>query len=95
MQIKQAISNWANRWFFVKEKKPRLVIGLSSALIGVTVGAFADHSMRAQGVARVGSLLLAYITCMAVSFILAFTIWGFYNLCSWLVRDKTENIDKT
>jgi hypothetical protein len=37
MQIKQTISDWANRWFFVKDKKAALTIALLSVGIGLAV----------------------------------------------------------
>jgi hypothetical protein len=33
MQLKKAISDWANKWFFVAEKTPRVTIALVSPWI--------------------------------------------------------------
>ena len=37
MQIKQTISDWANRWFFVKDKKAALTIALVSVGVGLAI----------------------------------------------------------
>jgi hypothetical protein len=95
MQIKKAISDWANSWFFVKEKKPRVIIGIGSALIGVAAGVGFDFQLRAQGVFREASQLTGLIVCLAVGFLVLIPTCGIYNLCRWLVRDKSAKMDKT
>jgi hypothetical protein len=93
MQIRKAISDWANKWFFVREKAPRVTIELGSAAIGVAVYIFVDINYgRAAGsfLAHGTFKLIGLVLGIAIYVILSFSICGIYNLCKWLIGAKAK-----
>jgi hypothetical protein len=93
MQIQKAISGWFNKWFFVREKTPRVTIVLGSAAIGVAVYIFVDiYYGKAAGnfVAHGAFKLLGLVLGIAIFVIVCLSICGIYNLCKWLIGTKAK-----
>ena len=88
MQIKKTLSDWLNRHFFVKERTPRVIIGVGSALIGVAVGIYVDFSLRVDEgfFGRQAAKLIGLIACLATGFIVLFPVSGIYNICKRLIE---------
>lgn len=82
MQIKKAINDCANRWFFVKEKKPRVIIGMSGVAVCVVIYFIIQHCIRTESyLVRVASRFIGFVAALAISGILVLFAFGTYNLC--------------
>ncbi|MDR3459382.1 MAG: hypothetical protein P4N60_18290 [Verrucomicrobiae bacterium] len=90
MQIKKAISDWANKWFFVKEKKPGLVIALVAVAVGLAAGITVDLSGRSDDNfwARQAAKGLGLIVGLVISLTLWLAISGAYNLYKRFANKK-------
>jgi hypothetical protein len=82
MHIKKAINDWANKWFFVKEKKPALVIVLVSVAVGLAAGITVDLSGRSDDNfwIRQAGKVLGLIVGLVITLALLLAISGAYNL---------------
>jgi hypothetical protein len=96
VQIKKTLNDWLNRHFFVKEKMPRLIICMGSALIGVTVGFYLDFSIKADGdfwdgqAAKVIGLMASATTTLIVFFLTC----GIYNYYKRFVGKRSSKTGK-
>lgn len=94
MQIKKAISDWANKWFFVKEKKPSLIIALVSVAIGLAAGIFVDLSGRSDDNfwVRQVAKVLGLVVCLVIGLTLFLAMSGGYNFCKRFADKKSGKV---
>lgn len=87
MQIKQAISEWANRWFFIKERKPRVAIGLSSVAVGLAVGIGLDIYRRTHGefflnhYGRIFDVSVRFVAAIVTTVVVLLFVSGIFKIC--------------
>jgi uncharacterized membrane protein YczE len=91
MQIKKAMNAWANKWFFVTEKKPRVIIVLVSLAIGLAVGISVNLHGRSDDNFWVhqAAKFIGLIATVAIGVIVLLVTSGIYNVCKWLA-DKNQ-----
>jgi F0F1-type ATP synthase assembly protein I len=92
MQLTKVINDWVNRWFFVKEKKPRVLIGMSGVVVSVAVYFFIQHYTRTESfLVRVVFRLIGFAAALAISLILVLLACGTYNVCKKYLDKSHRN----
>jgi uncharacterized membrane protein YqgA involved in biofilm formation len=86
MQIKKTLNGWLDRCFFVKEIKPRMIIVISTVIIGVVIGVSIDSALEAKvdELGRQAAKLVGFLTGLVACLGLLLLTSGLYNLCKRL-----------
>lgn len=98
MKVIRTLSEWANKHFFVKESKPRIIIGLASVSIGLAADILLDAYRRMEKVPDQYLWLTGaparFIAGLGICVIVAFSASGIYNC--WRRRsNRSEGLDST
>ena len=84
------VSAWLNKYFFVKEAKPRLVIALLSVAIGVAVDLammlYSDFFLNQYDLPTDSAS--RFVACISATVISCFLICGIYNLLARHIGKK-------